>query len=216
MQASEPPRPNETVYTIGHSNHDIEQFLALLKQYDINCLIDVRSAPYSRFAPHYNKRPLRASLQEQNLIYMHFDKEFGARQTKPSLLDETGKVDFDKVRATETFKQGVERLRKGLDLGYTIVLMCSEGDPFDCHRFSMISCQLVKEGLAVKHILPNGTLIDNSDLEAQLLEKYRKKLPQSNLFETVTPEMQLEAAYRLRGKHVAYAAEKATSADSQT
>ncbi len=195
---------NHTIYTIGHSNHEIEQFLDLLHQFGITCLIDVRSAPYSRYAPQYNKRPLRESLQAHDLIYLHFEQEFGARQTRPSLLTAEGKVDFDKFRATDAFKQGVERLRKGLELGYTIALMCSEGDPFDCHRFSMIAYHLVKEGLPVKHILPDGSLIDNEDLEARLLEKYQKKLPQSTLFETITPEMRLEAAYRLRGRDVAY------------
>jgi hypothetical protein len=84
--------------------------------------------------------------------------------------------------------------------------MCSEANPFDCHRFSLISYQLVKEGVRVNHILEDGDFVGNSELEDQLLEKYYKKLPQSTLFETVTKEMQLEVAYRLRSKYVAYSA----------
>ena len=202
---------NNIVFTIGHSTHDIEYFLDLLDQHDINSVIDVRSAPYSRMAPQFNKDQLRPVLKARNILYGHFEKEFGARHTKPSLLDEHGKVDFDKVRETETFQQGVQRLKKGLTLGYRIALMCTEANPFDCHRFSLIAYQLVKEALEVRHILPDGDVIDNSALEAQLLEKYHKKLPQSTLFETVTPQMQLDAAYRMRGRQVAYAALKATS-----
>jgi hypothetical protein len=162
-------------------------------------------------APQFNKDALSSALGDHNILYTHFAEEFGARHTKPSLLDENGKVDFEKVRETEKFKQGIQRLKKGLELGYKIALMCSEAEPFDCHRFSMISYQLVKEGLQVKHILKDGSVVDNSELENQLLEKYQKKLPQSTLFETVTREMQIEAAYQLRSKAVAFSASKLIS-----
>lgn len=207
---------DKTVFTIGHSTHDIEYFLTLLHKYSINSLIDVRSTPFSRRVPQFNKDQLKITLKNNNILYGHFEKEFGARHSKPSLLDEHGKVDFDKVRETETFRQGIQRVKNGLELGYKIVLMCSEANPFDCHRFSLISYQLVQESLSVQHILPDGEAVDNSFLETQLLEKYHKKLPQSTLFETVTPEMQLEAAYRLRGKDVAFNALKAINEEDQT
>ncbi len=201
--------PDKTIFTVGHSTHSLEHFLGLLDKLRINCVVDVRSSPYSRIAPQFNKDLLNSTLKSNNIIYMHFEKEFGARHTRPSLLNEEGKVDFAKVRESEPFKQGVQRLKNGLDLGYKVTLMCSEGNPFDCHRFSMISYQLVKEGLQIKHILQNGDCVENSELEEQLLEKYHKKLPQSTLFETVTREMQIETAYALRGKDVAYSALKA-------
>ncbi len=201
---------DKTVFTIGHSTHEIEYFIDLLNKFDINCVIDVRSSPYSRIAPQFNKPALNSTLRENNIIYMHFEKEFGARHTKPSLLDEDGNVDFDKVRETDEFKQGVQRLKNGLDRGYKIALMCSEANPFDCHRFSMISYQLVREGMYVNHILQNGNSIDNSELEDWLLKKYhRQLLPQSTFFEVVTRETQIEDAYRLRGKDVAFSALKA-------
>ena len=137
-------------------------------------------------------------------MYTHFEKEFGARHTNPPLLDKDRKVDFDKVRASAEFKQGIHRLKKGLDLGYTIALMCSEANPFDCHRFSLISYQLIKEGGQVCHILKNGDLKENEKLEEELINKYNKKLPQTDLFETVTRVEQIERAYRLRGKDIAF------------
>ncbi len=202
---------DKTVFTVGHSTHDIGHFIELLNEHHINCLIDVRSSPYSRIAPQYNKDTLSSTLKNNEILYVHFEKEFGARHTKPSLLDEEGKVDFDKVRASDEFKQGVQRLGKALELGYTVTLMCSEANPFDCHRFAMISYQLVKEGLQVQHILPDGKLVDNNELEEQLLKKYYRKLPQSTLFETVTREQQIEAAYKLRGKDIAFSALKSVS-----
>lgn len=194
------------IFTIGHSTHNIAHFIALLTQHHVDCVIDVRSTPYSRIAPQFNQDPLSLILKNNEILYVHFEKEFGARHTRPSLLDEDGKVDFDKVRESAEFKDGVQRLEKALELGYTVALMCSEADPFDCHRFSMISYQLVKEGLQVCHILQDGGLVDNNELEKLLLQKYHRKIPQSTLFESVTREMQIEAAYRLRGKDVAFSA----------
>ncbi len=197
---------NKIIFTIGHSTHASEYFLSLLTQHDITCLIDIRSTPYSRMAPQFNKPAIRAFLKQHHILYAHFEEAFGARQTDPALLDEAGKVDFGQVRATDTFREGVARLQKGLAMGYQITLMCSEGDPFDCHRFAMVAYQLVKENMPVKHILPHGDLIDNQVLEAQLLEKYCKKIPQqSSFFETVTRETQIELGYTLRNRDIAYA-----------
>lgn len=194
-----------TIYTIGHSIHSIEVFRDLLTLHDINCIIDVRSVPFSRIAPQYNKPQLSSSLKAAGILYSHFGEEFGARHTNPNLLDAEGKVDFEKVRKTELFHQGIKRLQNGLDMNYRIALMCSEANPFDCHRFAMISYQLVKEKIAVQHILKNGNLFDNITLEDMLIKKYFKKLPQSSLFDgEVTIETQIDYAYRLRNKDIAY------------
>ena len=191
--------PKQRIFTIGHSTHDIDKFIEFLKKQKVNCLIDVRSQPYSRIAPQFNKDRLSSNLKSHGILYAHFAREFGARHTKPSLFDPDNKVDFDKVRDSSGFKQGVKRLKQGLDLGHTIALMCSEANPFDCHRFSMISYQLRKE-LEVSHILKDGNLVDNSVLENELLEKYNKKL--DPLFDT--EDQQIEKAYRMRGKDIAY------------
>ncbi|HYG15411.1 MAG TPA: hypothetical protein VEC12_06615, partial [Bacteroidia bacterium] len=93
----------------------------------------------------------------------------------------------------------------GIDKGYIMALMCSEAEPFDCHRFSMISVALEKEGLNVNHILKDKTLTTNARLENQLLKKYDKKIPRPTVFEPdITPADQLKAAYRLRNKDIAY------------
>lgn len=197
---------NETIFTIGHSTHPIETFLTLLQASEITCVIDVRSTPYSQMAPQFNKPILQSSLRQQGMLYTHFKEEFGARHTQASFLDNDGRVDFDKVRASDPFRHGIERLQKALEMGYRVALMCSEGNPFDCHRFALITYQLVHEGLNVAHILSDGQIIPNENLEEQLLTKYAKKLPVTTLFETVTRNMQLEVAYRLRGRAVAYRA----------
>ena len=193
------------IYTVGHSTHQLDYFLELLKEYGVTCLIDVRSVAASSYNPQYNKEPLTSFLKRNGIQYLHFAEEFGARHNDPDLLDEEGKVDFAKVRKSWAFKNGVERIWQGLDKGFTISLMCSESEPFDCHRFSMVSIALDKDGFDVKHIMKDKTLKTNADLENQLLKKNDKKLPKPDMFNpNVTLDDQLKEAYRLRNKEIAF------------
>jgi uncharacterized protein (DUF488 family) len=197
---------NNLIYTIGHSNHPIDYFDELLEAHGINCVIDVRSVPASAYNPQFNKDSLTNYLKCNNIAYLHFGDEFGARHTEKSLLDDSGKVDFDKVRKSDKFLKGVERLKGGLSQGFTVVLMCSEAEPFDCHRFSLISYYLVRNGFIVRHVLKDSTLIENSELETRLLKKYDKKIPKPTLFDPVilTEAEKLNLAYRFRNMEVAY------------
>jgi uncharacterized protein (DUF488 family) len=193
------------IYTVGHSTHQLDYFLELLKEYGVTCLIDVRSVAASSYNPQYNKEPLTNFLKRNGIQYLHFSEEFGARHNDPDLLDDEGKVDFAKVRKSWAFKNGVERIWQGLDKGFTISLMCSESEPFDCHRFSMVSIALDKDGFDVKHIMKDKTLKTNADLENQLLKKYDKKLPKPDMFNpNVTLDDQLKEAYRLKNKEIAF------------
>lgn len=194
-----------TIFTIGHSRHEVEYFLGLLRQHAITCVLDVRSVPYSQIAPQFNKPALAKVLKDHRVVYAHFAHEFGARHTDSALLDADGVVDFAKVRVSEPFRQGVQRLQNALAQGFNVALMCSEANPFDCHRFAMISYQLVRDGFAVQHILKDASLLDNAQLEEQLLKKYQRRLPQNTLFETgITLEMQIDAAYQLRNKDIGF------------
>jgi uncharacterized protein (DUF488 family) len=193
------------IYTVGHSTHQLDYFLELLKEYGVTCLIDVRSVAASSYNPQYNKEPLTNFLKRNGIQYLHFAEEFGARHNDPDLLDDEGKVDFEKVRKSWAFKNGVERIWQGLDKGFTISLMCSESEPFDCHRFSMVSIALDKDGFDVKHIMKDKTLKTNADLENQLLKKYDKKLPKPDMFNpNISLDDQLKEAYRLKNKEIAF------------
>jgi uncharacterized protein (DUF488 family) len=194
----------QIIYTVGHSTHQLDYFLELLQEYSVNCIVDVRSVAASGYNPQYNKEPLSNFLKNNRITYLHFAEEFGARHNDPDLLDEDGKVDFEKVRKSWNFKKGIERLWQGINKKFTIALMCSESDPLDCHRFSMVSIALEKDGFEVKHILKDKTLKSNTDLEIQLLKKYDKKIPKTDIFENVTLNEQLKVAYRLRNKEIAY------------
>ena len=193
------------IYTVGHSTHQLDYFFELLKEYGVTCLIDARSVAASSYNPQYNQQPLKNFMKNKGITYLHFAEEFGARHKDPDLLDDEGKVDFEKVRKSWPFKNGVERIWKGLDKGFVISLMCSESEPFDCHRFSMVSIALDKDGFDVKHIMKDKTLKTNADLENQLLKKYDKKLPKPDIFNpNITLDDQLKEAYRLRNKEIAF------------
>lgn len=193
------------IYTVGHSNHEIKYFIELIKHFGINCIVDVRSVAASSHNPQFNKSFLSTTLRKDNIFYMHFAQEFGARHTDPELLDDDGKVDFEKVRTSYHFKKGIERLWKGVERNFKIALMCSEGEPFDCHRFSMISVALEKDGFNVFHILKDRTLKTNAQLERQLLKKYEKKLPEPSIFESpMTIDKQLKIAYKMRNQDIAF------------
>lgn len=197
------------IYTIGHSNHSIDYFLELLQAFPVNCLVDVRSIPASAYNPQFNRAPLSHFLRANDIGYAHFGREFGARHKDPQLLDSDGKVDFEKVQQTEAFRSGIDKLRLGIEEGYTMALMCSEADPFDCHRFAMISAALVKEGFEVLHILRDKTVKENSELEVQLLKKYEKRIPQISVQPTlyepdITTEEQIALGYKYRNKDIGF------------
>jgi len=195
------------VFTIGHSNHEPEYFVQLLQAHDVNCVVDVRSVAASARNPGFNKKPLEALLQRHGIRYLHFEKGFGARQEVPSLHDENGQVDFEKVQRTPAFLEAVQRLETGLTKGFRIALMCSEANPLDCHRFSMICNYLSQQGFSIWHILRDATLADHPELEAELLVKYQKKLPQPSLFEPdISAVDRLRFAYRLHNREIGWSA----------
>ena len=194
-----------TLFTIGHSSHPPDYFLELLQHYKITCLIDVRSVAASAYNPQFNKEPFAAFLKKNGIFYLHLPDEFGARHTDPHLLDHDGKVDFEKVRHSNPFKEGIVRLQQGLEKGFTISLMCSEAEPLDCHRFSMISPALKQHGFEIKHILKDKSLATNTQLEKVILKKFFKKLPVPTVFDPdVTFQDQIDTAYRLKNQEIAF------------
>ena len=193
------------IFTIGHSNHEIDFFLELLQTYSINCIVDVRSVPASSYNPQYNQKPLSAFLNLHNINYLHFGEEFGARIDDADYWDEEGTVDFKNWQKSRPFQDGIERVDIGTEKGFRIALMCSEGNPLECHRFSMISGYLEENGMEVQHILKDKSTISNQELEEKALKKYKKKIPQPSLFEpNVDEKAQLEAAYRIHNKEVGW------------
>lgn len=192
------------LYTVGHSTYKLEYFISLLKDNNINTVVDVRSVPYSKFASQFNREILKNYLKKYNIYYIFMGNLLGARYEDKNLLFDDGRVNFKKVQETKLFQDGITRLEKGIIKGYSISLMCSEKEAFNCHRFGLISEFLSKLEIEVKHIYPNK-VISQEELEQQLLKKYNKKLPQVDLFNpNITYEQRLQLAYELRNRDIAY------------
>ncbi len=189
-------------HTVGHSVYPVEEFISLLQRNDIDCIVDVRSSPYSQFASQYNREMLTVKLKEAGILYLYMGDSLGARYEDSALLFEDGKVDFEKVCQTENFQAGIQRVVGGLKKGYHISLMCSEKEPFDCHRFVLVSKALQDTGVEVRHIVPDG-LILNTVLEDRIFSKYAKEsFFRHDLMHT--DKENLERAYKRRNLDIAY------------
>ncbi|MBI4555285.1 MAG: DUF488 domain-containing protein [Planctomycetes bacterium] len=191
------------IYTIGHSDRTIERFISLLKQHGITAIADVRSAPYSRFHPQFNKDTLAASLEKEGIKYVFLGKELGARPDDRSCY-ENGQVDFGRVAEREEFKSGLERVLTGGEK-YRIALMCAEKEPLDCHRTILVCHNLKRPGVIIKHILFDGTLEEYHDTESRLLKL--TNCEQDLFNKDVDDSERLEQAYKKRASEVAYKAE---------
>jgi uncharacterized protein (DUF488 family) len=160
---------SDRLFTIGHSNHEPEAFLALLRDAGVTAIADVRSRPYSRRLPHFSRGPLEAYLQANGIAYVFLGSELGGRPSSPELYDAEGWADYERIRATDWFNEGLERLRRGLKR-YTIALMCGEEDPLDCHRGLMITPALKERGVLPRHIRKGGAIETTARMEERLQE----------------------------------------------
>lgn len=207
------------LFSIGHSNHEIDVFICLLKQHGITAIADVRSYPYSRFLKQFNRENLQQILAQEGIHYVFLGKELGARPNNPECYVD-GKAVYEKIARTEGFYKGIQRLLKGLEK-YRISLMCAEKDPITCHRAILVCQHLRCFDISINHILKNGDLQDHKSLEEKLLFKHGFKqfseapqvqlslFPQNTL---LSREECLKEAYKLQGDEIAYV-EKETNKD---
>lgn len=158
-----------TLYTVGHSNRTVEDFLDLLARYGVEALVDVRSAPYSRYVPHFNKRELQQAVQDAGLRYVYLGRELGGRPENLGLYDEAGHARYDLIAETETFNDGIERLKTGLG-SYRVAIMCSEEDPTDCHRRLLVGRVMRRDGYRVLHIRGQGEIMDDVQFDPTVLQ----------------------------------------------
>ena len=185
------------LYTIGHSTQEFDSFLNLLKQHEIQAVADVRSGPYSKRFPWFNREALDETLKEHGIKYVFLGEEFGARRDEPCCYCGT-RADYALIAKAPLFKQGLERLEQGLQK-MRISLMCAEQDPIDCHRTILVA-RYAQEFSDVNHILRSGELESHQELEQRLLKKMGMK--DDDLF--VSREDQLLRAYKLRGEEIAF------------
>ncbi len=187
------------LYTIGHSNHKIEDFTNLLKRYGVTCIADVRSAPYSHYCPQFNKDALAVSLDTAGIKYIFMGKELGGRPRDESCYED-GCASFQKIAEREEFKQGIRHLLADASR-YRIALMCAEKDPLQCHRTILVSRHLKKHNIQIKHILADGNIEEHTEAEHRLIEMLKAETTLFKSTETIKEayERQAEKMSR-RGK----------------
>jgi uncharacterized protein (DUF488 family) len=165
------PQPKQC-FTIGYGNYPIERFITFLQNIGIDLIIDVRSSPYRRFNPHFNRENLENSLIMNNVDYRYMGDKIGGRYSNPNLLFPDSTVNYRKVQDTEKFQEGINDLLSIISSGKKIALMCAEKEPERCHRFALISPVLQSKCISVIHIRPEMKLQANEDLERDLVGSF--------------------------------------------
>lgn len=150
------------IYTIGYGNRDFEDFLGLLKRYEIAFLVDVRSKPYSHYKTEYTQANLKNLLKKHGIRYVFMGDLIGARPEDPSCY-ENGRVNYELVRTKAFFKQGIERLLKALSQDLCLTLMCAEMKPDTCHRCHLIAPTLQEHGVTLRHIDQSGEVMTQAE-----------------------------------------------------
>jgi uncharacterized protein (DUF488 family) len=147
------------IYTIGYGARSLDAFFDVLLSHGITHLIDVRSAPYSKFKPEFSKNALEIAAKAKGIRYAYMGDTLGG-QPKDEACYEDGKVLYDRVREQPYFLEGAARLQKARELGLRVVVMCSEGKPEQCHRVALIGQVLAERGIRLAHIDENDQVID--------------------------------------------------------
>ncbi len=153
------------IYTIGYGNRSIEAFIDLLQKYHIQYLADIRSHPYSKFNPDFSQAALEQRLKQHHIKYMFLGDALGGRPEDSSCYID-GKVDYEKVRQTHAFREGIKRIHDAWDKQLPVVLMCSELKPQECHRSKLVGSALAEQHITVAHIDEEG----NSKTQEEVLQ----------------------------------------------
>jgi uncharacterized protein (DUF488 family) len=188
----------QQISSIGHSTHSFEKLLGLLKAHNVGAVCDVRSAPYSRMNPQFNRENFAEQLRENGIAYIYLGMELGGRTEDPACY-EGKRVRYDWLAQKNVFQNGLQRVVEA-STTYRLCLLCAEKEPLECHRTLLVSRYLVEMGLDVQHILADGTLESHGRVMERLLEQL--KLPSHDLFRT--HEDVIQNAYRAQERAIAH------------
>lgn len=148
------------IYSIGHSNHTLEQLIALLQAHKVRILADVRSSAWSARNPQFNEPHLREALEKAGIAYVSL-QNLGGKPRDPGLYQRNGLPDYDRIAASQPFRTGLEQLEQLAESNRTAML-CAEADPAECHRERLVAPELRRRGHEVRHILADGSLAPQS------------------------------------------------------
>ncbi len=198
-----------SIYTIGHSTLEQDAFLRLLQMHSVVAVADVRSSPFSRMFPRFNREPLRAFLRQADIQYVFMGDCLGGRPDDAGCYSADGQVEYEKVALLAAFQQGLDRVVQGAE-DFRISLMCSEKDPITCHRMLLVARHLAKRHVDVQHILSDGSLESQADAERRMMKV--NKIQEVDLFES--RETMLSRAYTLQSQACAFTIKAAAPDES--
>jgi uncharacterized protein (DUF488 family) len=190
------------LFTIGHSNHSLDFFLELLVSYRISTIADVRSSPYSKYSPHFNKDVLDSVFRKNGINYTFLGRELGAQRSEDDCYFD-GKAKYERIAQLPTFQRGLEIVLQEVEKN-RIAFMCAESDPISCHRTILVCRELKKTcpNLKITHILGDGTEESQEASEKRLINLHKL---QPELFGGMTSTSGLiEKAYDLQAEKIAY------------
>lgn len=187
-----------TLFTIGHSAHEMATLVELLRQHRVEVVADVRSQPYSARLPQFNKELLERGLRENSLQYVFLGNELGARRDEAECYVD-GQVRYELVAKTIAFAKGLQRIRNGLGK-FNVALLCAEKDPLTCHRTILVCRHLRGLGFPIQHIHEDGSLESHEAAEERLLQITDDAEP----FLFASRLEQIERAYDRQGLKIAY------------
>lgn len=183
--------PAATIWTIGHSNHSFDVLHSLLGAERIEAVVDVRSFPYSRFVPQFNREELEPSLRDAGFRYLFLGEELGGRPKRAEHYDGDGRALYGPMSEEPAFQAAIDRLAEGAKT-YRIALLCSEAQPRNCHRRLLIGKVLAERGIGLRHILPDGSA------EVEMEVKLRPTDDQGSLFGDALPWRSTQSVSRRR------------------
>ena len=168
----------KTIFTIGHSNLDIIEFINLLLANQIELVVDVRSAPYSKLYPHFNRNPLEVSLMKNSIKYLFLGDSLGGRSNNVNDFSK-GRIVYKKIAEKEEYMYSIKTVIQNSS-EYKIVLMCSEKEPLECHRTLLISRSIETLMVKVLHSQRDGQIESQTEAIQRLLKIWKLDTP--NLF----------------------------------
>lgn len=203
MIASSGKKP--CLFTIGHSDHEMQEFAALLARHGVTAVADVRSHPYSRFHGQFNRETLTESLKDKRIQYVFLGRELGARRSERECY-QGNQARYELIARLPAFREGLQRIRNGL-ASHRIALLCAEKDPLTCHRAILVCRQLRMEPIDIQHILEDGSLETMEQADSRLLEVVG--LPSTHLF--LDRSSLIDQAYDVQAQRIAYTESDAVS-----
>ena len=196
------------IYTIGHSNYTMERLIDMLEYYNINCVVDIRGTPYSKYNIQFDKEAIRYTLTNAGFVYIYMGKELAAKRIRKNSYNNEGYSNFEEVIKEEEFKRGVDRLKNGCAKGYKIILLGAMQDPIRCHRSILVGRELVKNDFDVKHILDDYSIVTQDDIEEMLLNKYFSNRNQITIEDltgnSLNNEEMINEGYKLANREIGY------------